>query len=64
MVLIVFAVAITLYVQRALKRDPDFWSAPMSRQNSARIIGLVSLTLWFVIAGLGRWIAYIQQVGS
>lgn len=64
MVLIVVAALITLFVQRALKRDPDFWSAPISKQNVARLIGLVSLTLWLAIAVLGRWIAYIQQVGS
>ena len=63
-VLIAFAALITLFVQQALKRDPNFWSAPISRQNTARLIGLVSLTLWLAIAVLGRWIAYVQQIGS
>lgn len=64
MVLVVVAALITLYIQKALKRDPDFWSAPISRQNLARLVGIVSLTLWITIAVLGRWIAYIQQVGG
>lgn len=64
MVLVVCAALITLYVQRSLKRNPDFWSAPISRQNTARLVGIISLTLWIAIAVLGRWIAYIQQVGS
>ena len=54
------AIAVTLGFQAILKRDLAGGSADLapSHFTAAKVIGLVSLTLWVGIAVAGRLIAY------
>jgi hypothetical protein len=57
MVLLVLAIIVTLYCQNTFVRD----SARLGRRggrNAARLIAVLSLTLWIGIIFAGRWIAY------
>lgn len=64
MLLIVAAGVVTYIVQRVLRREPGFWETTSERRNTARAIAIISLTLWVVIAVLGRWIAYVEPLQS
>jgi hypothetical protein len=58
MVLILVAVALTVFYQQPLRRDPAFWDATRARRVSANAIAVVSLCVWVGIVFAGRWIAY------
>ena len=64
MVLVAVAAIILAFVQSTLKEGENFWSLTPRRQSLARVIGIVSLSIWLVIAICGRWIAYVDQVKS
>lgn len=58
------AVALTLTLQRALRRGPAAWlraeaSVPAP---AARLLGAATVLLWLTALALGRWIAYVLEV--
>ena len=64
MLLVAAAAVILGFVQSTLKEGENFWSMTTGRQTLARVIGILSLSIWLVIAICGRWIAYVDQVQS
>jgi len=58
MVLVLVAVALTVFYQQPLRRDPVFWAANRLRRACANTIAVVSLCVWVGIVFAGRWIAY------
>ena len=71
------ALALTLAVQRRLKRNPQAFDAPVTgagsavrgavdavrhASRSAHWLGALSLLLWATVVVLGRWIAYVLEV--
>ncbi len=58
MIMLTIVCALTLSVQRALRREPGFFE---SRHFRAILTGALSLSLWVAILSAGRWIAYIGQ---
>jgi hypothetical protein len=64
MLLVAAAAVILGFVQSTLKKGENFWSLTRGRQMLARVIGILSLSIWLVIAICGRWIAYVDQVQS
>lgn len=64
MLLLVAAVIVTAIVQKMLNRAPGFWETSSQRRRLARIVAVLSLSLWLTIAVLGRWIAYVDPLQS
>jgi len=60
MVLLSVTVLITMFYERSVKRDPNYWSSPAHR-NLANVLATVSLVLWIGIASAGRMIAYLDM---
>ena len=56
MFLLVSVIALTVYFQRPLKTNPQFWD---NRAGALRVIAVLSLILWSGIVFAGRWIAYL-----
>jgi len=56
MFLLASVIALTLYFQRPLKTNPQFWDG---RAGALRVIAVLSLILWSGIVFAGRWIAYL-----
>jgi len=56
MFLLVSVIALTVYFQRPLKTNPNFWDG---RSGALRVITVLSLILWSGIIFAGRWIAYL-----
>ena len=53
--------ALTLFLQRVVKRDAQYWDVSAARRKSAKVFAVVSLLLWVSILAAGRWIAYVQH---
>ncbi len=62
MALLAAAIPVTAGVQQLLNREPGFWETTSQRRTAARVVAVVSLSLWLAIAVLGRWIAYIEPL--
>jgi hypothetical protein len=60
MALLIAAILVTLAYQRPLRRDAGYWEETSLRRGSARLLALVSASLWIGIILAGRWIAYTQ----
>jgi hypothetical protein len=58
MALVLVGVALTMFYQQPLRRDPVFWAANGMRRATANTIAAVSLCVWVGIIFAGRWIAY------
>jgi hypothetical protein len=61
MALLVVTVAITLYYQLTLKKDPKYWEISLERRRLGHVLATVSLVLWFGITAAGRLIAYLDM---
>jgi hypothetical protein len=59
MLLVAILVVITLVVQSALRRAPDYWSSPRRRQLIGGALAVASLILCVSIVAAGRLIAYV-----
>lgn len=60
--LLIPALLLTLGVDLAGRRDPEFWDRSSGRRALARAIAGVSLLLWITIVLAGRWIAYAEYL--
>ena len=60
MVLLFITVLITMFYERSVKRDPNYWNSP-AHQNLAHVLATISLVLWIGIAASGRMIAYLDM---
>ncbi len=58
MILVIAAAAITLWFQRAVRRDAPFLRASAGGRGLICAGALAVIALWCVIIVLGRWIAY------
>jgi hypothetical protein len=58
MVMVAAVAVITYLVQRRIKSDPTFWE---SRPGLAKVVALVSMSLWLSILTAGRMIAYLEH---
>ena len=61
MSLLAVVLGLTLFLQRVVKRDAQYWDATAARRKSAKVFAVVSLLLWVSILAAGRWIAYVQH---
>ncbi|HEY0801394.1 MAG TPA: DUF6644 family protein [Steroidobacteraceae bacterium] len=59
MLMVIAMAVILLFLQRRLRRDPDYWGQSPRRRGAARALGATSLLLVVCIIIAGRWIAYI-----
>ena len=59
MLLLILAIAATLVIGRALRRDSEFWDRSTARRAAAASLAVVSMLLWSGIVCAGRWIAYL-----
>lgn len=61
MVLLAVVVLVTLFYERSVKRDPQYWEFSPERKRMGRVLASVSLILWIGIATSGRLIAYLDM---
>ena len=61
LVLLVIVAAITVFYQRALKKDPAYWENSPEHRRMGQLLASVSLVLWIGIAVAGRLIAYLDM---
>jgi hypothetical protein len=59
MLLVAILAILTLILQKAMTRDPGYWSASVERRRLAGALGGVSALLCFGIIACGRLIAYV-----
>lgn len=59
MIMLLGAIAATLVLQQPLKKDGAFWELTAGRRATAKVLAVVTLSLWTLIIFAGRWIAYI-----
>ena len=48
--------ALTLVIERPLRRNPGYWEATSGRRAAVVVIAILSLLLWSAIVFAGRWI--------
>lgn len=58
MILILVAVAATLWFQGTVRRNIAFWETSHSKRVGIRIAAVAAIVLWGAIIVFGRWIAY------
>ena len=58
MILILVAVAATLWFQGTVRRNIAFWETSHNKRVGIRIAAVAAIALWCAIIVLGRWIAY------
>ena len=63
MVLLVFAIAVTLFVQKSLVADAPLGAMPNERTASEKVLAVLSLAIWIAIIFAGRYIAYTANEG-
>jgi uncharacterized membrane protein YadS len=56
MLMVIILASLTLFVQRSLDKDPQYWS---TRSGLGSVIGVTSLVLCVLIVAAGRLIAYV-----
>jgi hypothetical protein len=61
MVLLAFALAVTLAFQGSLRRNLAFWEDKPQRNTLTTVLAVVALVLWCAVAVAGRWIAYVRE---
>ena len=61
MILLAAAIVVTGALQATLRRDPGFWDASPARLRWAKVLAVVSLTLFVAIVFAGRLIAYTDH---
>lgn len=60
MLMLLVVIALTMFLQRAIRRDVAFWELSPQRRLTAKLTAVVSLLLWLGIIFAGRWIAYMD----
>lgn len=55
MLLVISAIFVTWFATSPLKKSPAHWD---SRAGLAKLVALISVSLWVAIIFAGRWIAY------
>jgi hypothetical protein len=58
MVLLAFAIALTLTVQKSLAADAPMGAGPNERTSPEKLLAVLSLAIWICIIFAGRYIAY------
>lgn len=58
MILILVAIAATLWFQSTVRKNIAFWETSHSKRVGIRIAAVASIVLWCAIIVFGRWIAY------
>jgi hypothetical protein len=61
MVLLAVVVLVTLFYERSVKHDPQYWELSPERRRMGKLLASVSLILWIGIATSGRLIAYLDM---
>ncbi len=56
------AILLTLLFHELSRRQENYWSLTRQRVISARLLALLSLALWILVALAGRWIAYAEYI--
>lgn len=56
------AILLTLFFYLMSKTQEDYWDLNSQRKIIAKLIALVSLGLWVMVAMAGRWIAYAEYI--
>ena len=59
--LLVFAIGLTLFFQRTVRKNASYWDESASKRTSAKAVGATSMVLWVSILVAGRLIAYVQH---
>src|SRR6185437_930925 len=62
MLMLITVSALTLTIERPLRRDPLYWESSGGRRATVVSLAIVSLVLWTGIVFAGRWIAYISSI--
>lgn len=61
MLLVVLVGAATFWLQTSVDQNPAAWGVQPDRPWRARMIAIVSLTIWVGVIICGRWIAYVDH---
>lgn len=61
MLLLLTVVAITVFYERSVRNDPQYWEHSPERRRMGRLLASVSLILWVGVAASGRLIAYLDM---
>ena len=61
MSLLAVGVALTVLVQRGVRKNEGYWESTVSKRRMARVVAVVSILLWISIVSAGRWIGYVQH---
>ena len=61
MSLLAVGIALTVFVQRGVRKDDDYWESSASKRRTARVVATVSVLVWISVASAGRWIGYVQH---
>lgn len=64
MLLLLVVISLTVFLQRAVHGDADFWDSTPGRRFGGKLIAVVSLALWLGIIFAGRWIAYMDAASG
>jgi hypothetical protein len=64
MVLLIGAMIATAILHRPIGREPAYWELTPRHQATAKVVAVISLTLWIGIVFAGRWIAYMNTSGE
>ena len=61
MILLLASVAITIFYEKSVKSDPNYWEHSPERRSMGRFLAVVSIVFWVGIAAFGRLIAYLDM---
>lgn len=56
------AVLLTLVFHLLSRRQADYWTSSQRHLLAARLLAILSLGLWIMVAMAGRWIAYSEYI--
>jgi uncharacterized membrane-anchored protein len=59
---LISAVLLTLFFHLMSRKQTNYWELNPKRLWGARVIALLSLALWIMVAMAGRWIAYVEYL--
>jgi hypothetical protein len=57
--MVVAMALILVFLQRSLRRDPNYWAKSPFEFSDA---GGMSLVLWIIIVAAGRWVGFTTDV--
>jgi hypothetical protein len=61
MALLLAAVLVTLFYERTVRNDPQYWEFSPARRRMGQVLAALSLVFWIGIATSGRLIAYLDM---